>query len=63
MKLKTLLSILLLANVSQAAIQDIVPKLSADDLEVQTDARLELLAVSSHAGRPGADAERKAVCL
>ena len=59
---KLLLTTLLLASVSQAAIQEILPRLTANDLNIQTQARLDLLATCSTAGRPGAEAERKAVC-
>jgi HEAT repeat protein len=59
---KFLLTTLLLVSVSQAAIQEILPRLTANDLNIQTQARLDLLAACSTAGRPGAEAERKAVC-
>lgn len=48
---------------AQASIQELVPKLSAANLEVQTQAQLDLLAACSNAGRPGAEDERKSICL
>ncbi|VGO15703.1 hypothetical protein PDESU_04288 [Pontiella desulfatans] len=59
---KLLLTTLLFASASQAAIQEILPRLTAADLNIQTQARLDLLAACSTAGRPGAEAERKALC-
>ncbi|WP_372795355.1 HEAT repeat domain-containing protein [Pontiella sp.] len=61
---KILLSTLLLAAVSQAAVKDLIPELKSDDLKVQTQARLDLLAVCADAGAPDApEGARKAVSL
>ncbi|VGO14922.1 hypothetical protein PDESU_03492 [Pontiella desulfatans] len=61
MYMKTLLSIVLLATASHAAVQELLPQLASDDLGIQTQARLDLLAVCSNAGKPGNEDERKAV--
>jgi HEAT repeat protein len=63
MTLKILFSILLFASASQASIPELVQSLSSTNLAVQTQARLDLLAVCSNASRPDADAGRRAVCL
>jgi HEAT repeat protein len=60
---KTLFTLLLSVAVSHAAVKELIPSLTSDDLNVQTQARLDLLAVCSNAGRPDAETERVAVCL
>lgn len=62
MKLKTLLSVLLLAAAAQASVQELVPRLASENQGVKTQARLDLLALCSEASAPGVDeATRKAV--
>lgn len=61
---KSVLTLLFMAAVSQAAVQDLLPQLQSGDLEVQTQARLDLLAACSEASAPSStEEERKAVCL
>jgi HEAT repeat protein len=61
---KSLYTALLLAAFSHAAVQELIPQLTSDDLEVQSRAQLDLLAVCSEAGAPDApQGARKAVCL
>ena len=60
---KTLITLLLAVAVSQAAVKDLIPNLTSDNLDVQTQARLDLLAVCSDAGKPDHEQVRKAVCL
>jgi HEAT repeat protein len=60
---KLILAILMVAAASHAVVEEIVPRLSADDLAVRTQADLDLLAACSNAGRPGAEEERKAISL
>lgn len=61
---KILLTFLLMAAVSQAAVKELIPNLTSDNLDVQTQARLDLLAACSKAGSPDASAaDRKALCL
>lgn len=62
MKLKTLLTVSILASVAQASVQNLLPNLTSEDLNVQTQARLELLALCAEATAPGIDeAKRKAL--
>ncbi|MDF7823751.1 HEAT repeat domain-containing protein [Pontiellaceae bacterium B12227] len=61
---KTLLTFLLAAAVSQAAVKELIPQLTSKDLNVQTQARLDLLAACSKASSPDAsEADRKAICV
>jgi HEAT repeat protein len=60
---KILFTVLLSSLVAQAAVVELIPNLTSDDLNTQTQARLELLAICSNAGRPGAETERLAVSL
>jgi HEAT repeat protein len=61
---KSLLTFLLAASISQAAVQELIPKLTSSDLNVQTRARLDLLAACSQASSPDAtEADREAICL
>jgi HEAT repeat protein len=62
MKKLTILLILAFVGASYAAIPELVEQLGSTNLAVQTEARARLFAECSHAGRPGAEAERKAVC-
>ena len=59
---KSILAVLLMAAVSEAAVEELIPKLTSEDFSVQTQARLDLLAVCSNAGRPGYEEERRMVC-
>ncbi|WP_372845751.1 HEAT repeat domain-containing protein [Pontiella sp.] len=60
---KSLLTALLMAAVSQAAVKELIPHLASDNLETQTQARLELLAACSQASAPdAADGAREAIC-
>jgi len=61
---KTILLLLLLfsAGIVSASIQEIVDQLGSTDLAIQTTAQNQLLSDCSSAGRPGAEAERKAIC-
>ncbi|MCF7847319.1 MAG: hypothetical protein K9M45_00605, partial [Kiritimatiellales bacterium] len=47
---------------ARAGVAELVPKLSSEDMTVRYQAQLDLLKAGSNAGRPGADAERKALC-
>ncbi|MDF7807020.1 HEAT repeat domain-containing protein [Pontiellaceae bacterium B12219] len=61
---KSLLTVLFAAAVSQAAVQELIPRLTSSDLDIQSKARLELLAACSRASSPEAtEADRKAICL
>lgn len=61
---KSLLTLLLMAAVSQAALQELMPDLKSEDLKTQKRARLDLLAACSQASAPDASEEdRKAICL
>jgi HEAT repeat protein len=60
---KTLFTLLLSVAVSLAAVKELVPNLTSENMEVQSKARLDLLAVCSEAGKPGNEDARKAVCL
>ncbi|MDF7801651.1 hypothetical protein P4C99_19390 [Pontiellaceae bacterium B1224] len=61
---KIILTFLLMAAVSQAAVKELIPNLTSDNLDVQTQARLDLLAACSEASSPDAtEADRKAICL
>ncbi|MCF7818429.1 MAG: HEAT repeat domain-containing protein [Kiritimatiellales bacterium] len=62
MKKTTILLLLALAGISHAAIHELIDPLGSTNLAVQTEAQVQLLAECSLAGRPGAEAERKAVC-
>ena len=57
------LSFLLVAVSAHADVAGLVPRLASSELAVQTQARLDLLALCSQAGRPGAEEERMAVCV
>ena len=63
MKLKILIFTLILTSMAQANLEEIAARLSSSDLDVQTKARIELLAACSEASRPGAESERKAISL
>ncbi len=61
---KALLTLLLMAAVSQAAIQELIPDLKSEDLKSQKRALLDVLAACSQASAPDASEEdRKAICL
>ncbi|MEI6890876.1 MAG: hypothetical protein V5783_01780 [Pontiella sp.] len=61
---KSLLTLFLMIAVSQAAVKELIPNLTSDNLGEQTQARLDLLALCSRASAPDAgDAARKAICL
>jgi len=61
---KSILTLLLTAAVSHAAVKELIPNLKSDDLNVQTQARLDLLAVCSEASAPdAADGAREVICL
>jgi hypothetical protein len=61
---KSLLTLLLMAAVSHAAVKELIPNLKSNDLKVQTQARLDLLAACSEASAPDAEeGARKAICL
>jgi HEAT repeat protein len=62
MKKTTILLLLFLAGISHASIQEIAEQLGSTNLMVQTEAQGKLLTDCSNAGRPGAEAERKAIC-
>ena len=62
MKRTTILLLLALAGISHAAIRGLIDPLGSTNLAVQTEAQVQLLAECSLAGRPGAEAERKAAC-
>lgn len=59
-----LLTFLFAAAVSQAAVKELISELTSEDLEQQTQARAELLALCSDAGAPDApEGARREVCL
>ena len=55
-------SLAVIITAAHAGVAELVPKLSSDDMTVRYQAQLDLLAAGSHAGRPGAEAERKELC-
>ncbi|MDZ8119662.1 HEAT repeat domain-containing protein [Pontiella agarivorans] len=60
---KSLLTLMLMAAVSQAAVKELIPNLTSDDLQVQTQARLDVLAACSKASAPDApQGSREAIC-
>ncbi|MEE9367597.1 MAG: HEAT repeat domain-containing protein [Pontiella sp.] len=60
----TLITLLLSVAVSHAAVKELIPNLTSENLNTQTQARLDLLAACSIASSPdGSEAERKAICL
>ncbi len=59
----TFLSIVLIASVSQASVQELLHGLSASDLEVKIQAQQQLFDDCSTASRSGAENERKALAL
>ena len=61
---KSLLLVLLMAVVSNAAVKELIPNLTSADLDVQTQARLDLLAACSKASAPDAEpGARETICL
>jgi hypothetical protein len=62
MKKTIFLSLLMASTMAHASIQELVPQLASADLSIQSAAQSQLMADCSHAGRPGAESERKAIC-
>ncbi len=61
---KPFLLVLLMAVASHAAVKELIPNLTAADLDVQTQARLDLLAACSKASAPDAEpGARETICL
>jgi HEAT repeat protein len=60
---KSLIAALFMAAVSQATVLELVPDLSSDNFDTQTQARLDLLAACSQASAPGApEGARESIC-